>query len=55
MPYEPTMLMPKIDKMPQNSKCRLYDDNDETINHIINESSKLAQNSTRLDMNGWRI
>ena len=31
------------DKIQQNSKCRLCGDRDETINHIINESSKLAQ------------
>ena len=33
----------KIDKTPQNSKCRLYGDTDETNNHIISECSKLAQ------------
>ena len=33
----------RIDKMQQNSKCRLCGDRDETINHIINECSKLAQ------------
>ena len=32
-----------IDKTQENSKCRLYDDRDETINHIINECCKLAQ------------
>ena len=33
----------------QNGKCRLFDDGDETINHIISECSKLAQkeNKTR--------
>ena len=33
----------RIDKMQQNSKCRLSGDRDETINHIISECSKLAQ------------
>ena len=33
----------RIDKMQQNSKCRLCSDRDETINHIISECSKLAQ------------
>ena len=33
----------KMDNMPQNSKCRLFDDRDETINHTISECSKLAQ------------
>ena len=33
----------KIDKMQQNSKCRLYSNEDEIINHIISECSKLAQ------------
>ena len=33
----------RIDKTQQNSKCRLCGDRDETINHIINECSKLAQ------------
>ena len=32
----------KIDKTQQNSKCRLWGDRDETINHIISECSKLA-------------
>ena len=33
----------RIDKTQQNSKCRLCSDRDETINHIINRYSKLAQ------------
>ena len=33
----------RIDKTQQNSKCRLYGDRDETINHIISKCSKLAQ------------
>ena len=33
----------RIDKTQQNSKCRLCDDRDETINHIISECRKLAQ------------
>ena len=33
----------RIDKTQQNSKCRLCDDRDETINHLISECSKLAQ------------
>ena len=33
----------RIDKTQQNSKRRLCGDRDETINHIISESSKLAQ------------
>ena len=33
----------RIDKTQQNSKCRLYGDWDETINHIKSECSKLAQ------------
>ena len=32
-----------IDKTQQNSKCRLCGDRDETINHIVNECGKLAQ------------
>ena len=36
----------KIDKMQQNSKCRLYDVRDETINHI-SECSKLAQKESK--------
>ena len=36
-------IKPKIDKMQQNSNCRLCGDRDETINHIISECSKLAQ------------
>ena len=33
----------KIDKAQQNSRCSLCGDRNETINHIINEWSKLAQ------------
>ena len=33
----------RIDKIQQNSKCRLCGDRDETINYIISECSKLAQ------------
>ena len=33
----------RIDKTQQNSRCRLWGDRDETINHIISERSKLAQ------------
>ena len=33
----------RLDKTPQNSKCRLWGDRDETINHMISECSKLAQ------------
>ena len=33
----------RIDKTQQNIKCRLCGDRDETINHIISERSKLAQ------------
>ncbi len=32
----------RIDKTQQNNKCRLCDDRDEMINHIISEGSKLA-------------
>ena len=42
----------RIDKTQQNSKCRLYGDRDETINHIISECSKLAQGSIRRDTTG---
>ena len=44
----------RIDKTHQNSKCRLCGDRDETINHIISECGKLAQEEykTRLDWVG---
>ena len=44
----------RIDKTQQNSKCRLCCDRDETINHIINECSKLVQKeyNTRQDWVG---
>ena len=44
----------RIDKTQRNSKCRLYGDRDETINHIISRCSKLAQNvyKTRHDWFG---
>ena len=44
----------RIDKAQQKSKCRLCGDREETINHIINECSKLAQKEykTRHDWDG---
>ena len=36
---KPNFMWVKIDNTQQNSKCRLYYDGDETINHIINEYS----------------
>ena len=33
----------RIDMTKQNSRCRLYDDRDGTINHIISECSKITQ------------
>ena len=44
----------KIDKLQQNSKCKLCDERDETINYIISECSKLAQKGykTRYDWVG---
>ena len=35
----------RIDKKQQNNKCRVCGDRDETINYIISECSKLAQNA----------
>ena len=51
----------RMDKMQQNSKCRLCGDRNETINHIISEYSKLAQKeyNTRNDCGGkvihWKM
>ena len=51
----------RIDKMQKNSKCRLCGDREKTINHIISECSKLAQNEykTRHDWVGkvihWKM
>ena len=44
----------RIDKMQQNSKCRLCDDRDEMINNIISECSKLVlkESKTRHDWVG---
>ena len=44
----------RIDKTQKNSKFRLCSDRDETINHIISESSKLAEKEykTRYDWVG---
>ena len=33
----------KIDKTQQNNKCRLWDERDEVINHIMSKCSKVAQ------------
>ena len=52
-----TNIKAKIDKTPQNSKCTLCGDRDETIYHIISECSKLAQKEfkTRRDWVGKMI
>ena len=44
----------RIDKTQQNSKCRLCGDRDETINHIISECSKLAQQEYKA-RHDWEI
>ena len=47
------LIKARIGKTQQNSKCRLCDDRDETINPIISECSKLAQEyKTRHDRVG---
>ena len=33
----------KIDKITKDSKCRLCKENDETVDHLINSCSKIAQ------------
>ena len=38
----------RIDNPPQNNKCRLCGDRDETINHIISECGKLAQKEYKI-------
>ena len=43
----------RIDKTLQNSKCRLWGDRDETINHIISECSKLARKEYKTRHDGW--
>ena len=47
----------RIDKSQSNSKCRMCGQTDETINHILNECSKLAQSEykRRHDWIGRRI
>ena len=51
----------RIDKTPQNNKCRIRGDRDETLNHIIIECNKLEQKEykTRLDWVGkvihWKM
>ena len=44
----------RIDKMQQNSKCRLCGDRDEAINHIISECRKLAQKEYKVRHN-WIV
>ena len=38
----------KIDKTQKNTKCRICDDRDKTIDHIISECSKLAQKKYKM-------
>ena len=42
----------RIDNMQQNSKCRLCGDIEETTNHIISESSRLAQKELKTRCDG---
>ena len=51
------MLNKNIDKIQQCSKCRLWGDIDETINHIKNDTCKLSQKDykTRHDSVGNMI
>ena len=42
----------RINKTPQNSKCRLCVGRDETLNHIISECSKLVQKEYKT-RHGW--
>ena len=42
----------RIDMTQQNSRCRLCDDRDEMINHMINECSKLTRNEFKTK-HGW--
>ena len=47
----------KIDKMQENSKCRLCGHRDETINYITSEFNKLAQKEfkTRYNWEGYPL
>ena len=47
----PNHIKTRIDKTQQNTKCRLCDDRDEIINHIISECSKLAQKEYKTRQN----
>ena len=42
----------RIDKTKRDSKCWFWGDRDETIDHIISESSKLAQKEFKTRMGG---
>ena len=42
----------RIDKLQQNSKCRLCGDRDEAINHVISECTKLAQKDYKTRLGG---
>ena len=41
----------KIDNTLQSSKCRLCNDRDETINHILKEGDKLVQKEYKIRHN----
>ena len=43
--YDDDEIKIKIDNTRQNSKSRLCEERDETVNHIITECRKLVQNS----------
>ena len=43
----------RIDKMQQNSRCRLCGDRDETINYIISTCISWCKKSIRLGINSW--
>ena len=44
----------KIDMTQQNRKCRLCDDRDETVNHIISKCSKLTKKKSETRYNWLR-
>ena len=45
----------KINNTQQNSKCRLFSDKDERVNHRISEYSKLVQNEYEVWLGGKGI
>ena len=52
-PQKTNYIKAKIGFTQQNSKCWLYRDRDETVNHILNEYNRLVEKEAPLGAERW--